>query len=66
MRVNEKTTSSAVTSRPWWNLTPLRSVNVHVNPSRDAFQCWASAGVMASVWSKVTSPSKICSATERP
>ena len=51
MRVNEYTTSSAVTSRPWWNLTPLRSVKVQVSPSREAFQNWASAGTIASVWS---------------
>ena len=48
-RVSEYTTSSAVTSRPWWKCTPLRRVNVHVSPSREARQNWASDGVMANV-----------------
>ncbi len=49
MRVIENTTSSALTSRPWWNLTPGRSVNVHVVPSRDARQNSARAGTIVSV-----------------
>ncbi len=49
MRVNEYTTSSALTSRPWWNFTPLRSVKVQVSPSREARQYWARAGLMVSV-----------------
>ena len=48
-RVNEYTTSSAVTSRPLWKRTPFRRVNVHVSPSRDAFQNSASAGATISV-----------------
>ncbi|OGK97373.1 MAG: hypothetical protein A3D33_19975 [Candidatus Rokubacteria bacterium RIFCSPHIGHO2_02_FULL_73_26] len=65
IRVSEYTTSSAVTSRPWWNLTPRRRVNVHVRPSREALQNSASAGATVSVWSYWTRPSKICCETDR-
>jgi hypothetical protein len=40
-RVSEYITSSAVTSRPSWNLMLRRSVNVQVSPPREAFQKWA-------------------------
>ena len=37
-RVRLNAASSAVTSMPLWNFTPLRTVNVYVLPSGEIFQ----------------------------
>src|SRR5205823_14643643 len=54
MRVNVYTTSSASSSRPWWNFTPLRSLKVHTLASGEDSQLSASSGFGDSVWSVQT------------
>ena len=57
----ENATSSAVSSLPSWNLTPLRSLYSHV-VSSIAFHDVASPGIIRESGSICTSLSKMCSA----
>ena len=49
-------TSAAVSPRPLWNFTPLRSLNVHARPSALVVQDSASTGRILRSRSKSTSP----------
>ncbi len=51
------TTSAARSVSPLWNVTPLRSVNVHARASSATLQRSASAGLYAPCSSTATSAS---------
>src|SRR3977135_2434340 len=56
-RCSEKTTSSAVSGSPLWNLMSLRMLNVQVSPSGLRSYLSATLPITLPCWSKVSNPS---------